>query len=244
MYDSLPSIDVSSLQERVYQSLRQALLTGHFQPGEPISIRKLAESLGTSPMPVREALKRLMAEKVLVQSSNRQIRVTPFDPQLHEEFVRIRMEIEGYAAERAARIRDAGLVDRLQELDAAMVEATRQLDANAALAANQAFHFEIYRAAGYPQLVDILENLWLRTGPFLATIGREPANLQTFFGNGHHFHVRAIEAIATRDGKAARRAIALDIRTGTMFLRKVYDPHVVARSAAGAPGPTAGSGPA
>lgn len=224
MYDSLPSIDVSSLQERVYQSLRHALLTGHFQPGEPISIRKLADSLGTSPMPVREALKRLMAEKVLVQSSSRQIRVTPFDPKLHEEFVRIRMEIEGYAAERAARVRDDGLPDRLRAHNAAMVEAIGQRRADLALAANQAFHFEIYRAAGYPQLVEILENLWLRTGPFLATIGREPDNLASFFGNGHRFHLRAIEAITARDGKKARRAIALDIRVGTMFLIKAYVP--------------------
>ncbi|MDC7785674.1 GntR family transcriptional regulator [Rhodoplanes sp. TEM] len=241
MYDSLPSIDVSSLQERVYQGLRMALLSGHFQPGEPISIRKLAESLGTSPMPVREALKRLMAEKVLVQSSNRQIRVTPFDPQLHGEFVRIRMEIEGYAAERAARIRDAGLVDRLRQANAGMVEAARRSDTAAALAANQAFHFEIYRAAGYSQLVDMIENLWLRTGPFLGTIGRKPVNLETFFGNGHHFHVRAIEAIAARDGKKARRAIALDIRTGTMFLRKIYDPLDATRSAAERPGRKSGS---
>ncbi|WP_170149586.1 GntR family transcriptional regulator [Rhodoplanes roseus] len=245
MYDSLPSIDVSSLQERVYQSLRQALLTGHFQPGEPISIRKLADSLGTSPMPVREALKRLMAEKVLVQSSNRQIRVTPFDPKLHEEFVRIRMEIEGYAAERAARIHDAGLVDRLREIDAGMVEAAGQSRTAAALAANQAFHFEIYRAAGYPQLVDMIENLWLRTGPFLGTIGRTPVNLATFFGNGHHFHGRAMAAIAARDGRKARRAIALDIRTGTMFLRKVYDPQGTARAVNGGPAtPAAGPGSA
>lgn len=235
MYDSLPSIDVSSLQERVYQSLRHALLTGHFQPGEPISIRKLADSLGTSPMPVREALKRLMAEKVLVQSSSRQIRVTPFDPKLHEEFVRIRMEMEGYAAERAARVRDAGLPDRLRAHDAAMVEAAAQGRADLALAANQAFHFEIYRAAGYPQLVEILENLWLRTGPFLGTIGREPVNLDTFFGNGHHFHSRAIEAIVARDGKKARRAISLDIRVGTMFLRKVYVPYDAARTPPAAP---------
>lgn len=241
MYDSLPSIDVSSLQERVYQGLRRALLTGHFQPGEPISIRKLAESLGTSPMPVREALKRLMAEKVLVQSSSRQIRVTPFDPKLHEEFVRIRMEIEGYAAERAARIRDAGLVGRLRAFNGAMVEAAGQSRAAAALAANQAFHFEIYRAAGYPQLVDMIENLWLRTGPFLGTIGRKPANLVTFFGNGHRFHLRAIEAIAAGDGKKARRAIALDIRTGTMFLRKIYDARDATRSAAGGAGRSTGS---
>ncbi|TBW37345.1 GntR family transcriptional regulator [Siculibacillus lacustris] len=235
MYDSLPSVDVSSLQERVYQSLRQALLSGHFKPGDILSIRKLAESLGTSAMPVREALKRLMAEKVLVQSPNRQIRVTPFDPRLHEEFVRIRMRLEGYAAERAALMRDPVVIPRLEVLNVEMIEAALASQSDAALEANQKFHFEIYRATGYPQLVDILENLWLRTGPFLATIGERPANLPKFFENGFQCHKRAIAAILARDGKAARHAIALDIRAGTLFLRKNYDPLRPSRSPVGSP---------
>jgi DNA-binding GntR family transcriptional regulator len=228
MYDRLTSIDVSSLQERVYQSLRLALLKGHFQPGDTMSIRKLAVALGTSAMPVREALKRLMAEKALVQLPNRQIRVTPFNPLLHEEYVRIRMQLEGYAAERAAALRDASLVDKLAELNSAMIESAKGSRIDAALAANYSFHFEICRTTGYSQLLDILESLWVRTGPFLATIGQNPAEAFRFFENGHRYHARAIEAIANRDGKAARRAIALDLRTATMLLRKIYVPQSTA----------------
>lgn len=228
MYDHLASVDVSSLQERVYQSLRLSLLKGHFSPGDAISIRKLADALGTSAMPVREAVKRLTAEKALVQFPNRQIRVAPFNPKLHEEYVRIRIQLEGYAAERAIRARDAGLIERLKELNAAMLDAAKQGEIEAALAANHAFHFEICRAAAYSQLIEILENLWVRTGPVLAMIGRTPANVITLFENGHTCHARAIEAIAHGDGKAARRAIALDLRAATMRLRKIYDPQSAA----------------
>ena len=227
MYDYLPSIDISTLQERVYQNLRLALLKGLFQPGDTISIRKLADALGTSAMPVREALKRLIAEKALMQLPNRQIRVTPFNPQLHEEYVRIRMQLEGYAAERAAMVREPKLVDRLKELDFEMVQAATQGRIDAALAANHAFHFEVYRTTGYSQLVDILESLWLRTGPFLATIGQKPAHALTFFQNGHRFHTRVIKAMIAHDGLDARRAIALDIRTATMLLRKLYEPQTL-----------------
>ncbi|NVO15785.1 MAG: GntR family transcriptional regulator [Rhodoplanes sp.] len=224
MYDCLPSIDVSTLQERVYQSLRLAFLRGHFQPGDQISIRKLADALGTSPMPVREALKRLMAEKAVEQSSNRQIRVAPFNSQVHQEFVRIRMQLEGYAAERAVRLRDAGLVAKLADINQQMLAAAKAGQIDAALTGNHSFHFEIYRTTGYSQLVDILESLWMRTGPFLATIHQKPAHAVRFFENGHRFHARVIEAIKAQDVKAARRAIALDIRTGTMFLSKIYEP--------------------
>jgi DNA-binding GntR family transcriptional regulator len=223
MYDDLPSIDVSSLQERVYQSLRLALLKGHFQPGDTVSIRKLADAFGTSAMPVREAVKRLTAEKALVQLPNRQIRITPFNLQAHDEFVRIRMKLEGYAAERAAWADNVGLVDRLTSLNEAMVEAGNKGMIEAALAANHTFHFEIYKSTGLSQLVEILESLWVRTGPFLATISLKPARAKRLFENGFRLHGRAIEAIAKRDAKEAGRAIALDIRMGTMFLRRIYD---------------------
>jgi DNA-binding GntR family transcriptional regulator len=223
MHGHLPSIDVSTLQERVYQSLCLALLSGQFVPGDVVSIRKVANALGTSAMPVREALKRLIAEKALVQSSDRLIRVAPYDLQEHEEYIRIRIQMEGYAAERAALVcKDAGLVERLADHDRAMVESAKQSRPEAALAANYAFHFELYGAAGYPQLVDILASLWLRTGPFLATVRRKPAEAVTFFENGHIFHARVMAAITNRDRKAARRAIAMDIRTATMWLRKNY----------------------
>jgi len=223
MYDNLASIDITSLQEKVYQSVRLALLKGHFQPGDVMSIRKLAEALGTSPMPVREALKRLIAEKALVQTSGRQILVTPFDPQRHEEFIRIRMKLEGFAAERAAMVRDAGLVDRLEKFNLAMIESARQSKFEEALAANYDFHFEVYRAAGYPQLVEILESLWVRAGPYLTMLGNlKPVNAMKSFDNGHKAHARAIMAIANRDAKEAGRAIALDIRMATLYLREIY----------------------
>ena len=223
MYDNLASIDVTSLQEKVYQSVRLALLKGHFQPGDTISIRKLAEALGTSAMPVREALKRLIAEKALVQSSSRQILVTPFDPQRHEEFIRIRMKLEGFAAERAAMVRDAGLVDRLAELNSAMNESAKQSKFEEALAANYDFHFEVYRAAGYPQLVEILESLWVRAGPYLTMLGNlKPANALKSFDNGYKAHARVITAMANRDSKEARRGIALDLRMATLYSREIY----------------------
>lgn len=227
MYDYLPAIDISTLQERVYQNLRLALLKGLFQPGDTVSIRKLADALGTSAMPVREALKRLIAEKALMQLPNRQIRVTPFNPQVYQEYVRIRIQLEGYAAERAAMVHEPQLVHRLEEYDSQMMEAARQGRVDAALAANHAFHFEVYRTTGYSQLVDILESLWLRTGPFLAMIGQKPDHVLTFFGNGHRFHARVIKAMISHDGQDARRAIALDIRTATMMLRKLHDPQPV-----------------
>jgi DNA-binding GntR family transcriptional regulator len=102
------------------------------------------------------------------------------------------------------------------------MRALRSGDLESTLAGNQAFHFEIYRAADSPQLLDIISSLWLRTGPILAA-SREKAELfQRLFSNGYRIHEQAIEAIAGRDRIAARRAITLDIRAAHFSIRHIF----------------------
>lgn len=223
MYSSLAPVDVSTVQEKVYQSLRLALLKGQLLPGEPLSIRSLAKALGTSPMPVREAVKRLVAEKGLEQTSDRLLRVAPYTASVHEEYIRIRMQVEGFATERACFSKDDTLVDRLRHHNKAMQDALGSYDIEAVLAGNQAFHFEIYRAAGYPQLLDIISNLWLRTGPFLATVQRDRGLFDSVFEIGYRVHDKAVEAIARHDRLSAKRAIALDIRAAHIWIRKYHE---------------------
>jgi DNA-binding GntR family transcriptional regulator len=222
MQKELSPVDVSTVQERVYQSLRLALLKGQFLPGEPVSIRRLAGALGTSPMPVREAVKRLVAEKALEQSSDRLLRVASYVSGVHEEYIRIRMQVEGFAAEKACMSRDPGLIDKLKRHNGIMRKALNANELEAALEANQAFHFEIYRAASYPQLLDIISNLWLRTGPILAIIKNDKDRFQRIFSVGCKVHDEAIDAIARRDRASAKRAIALDIRAAHYSIRRYY----------------------
>lgn len=222
MHKELAPVDVSTVQERVYQSLRLALLKGQFLPGEQVSIRRLANALGTSPMPVREAVKRLVAEKALEQSSGRLLRVAPYVSDVHEEYIRIRMQVEGFAAEKACTSKDPQLIDKLKHLNGKMRAALDSGKLDAALEANQAFHFEIYKAASYPQLLDIISNLWLRTGPILAILRNDKDVFQKIFNIGHKVHNEVIDAIARRDRASARRAIALDIRAAHYLIRRYY----------------------
>ena len=220
MQTELSPIDVSTIQERVYQSLRLALLKGQFLPGEQVSIRTLATALGTSPMPVREAVKRLVAEKAFEQSSDRLLRVASYVADVHEEYIRIRIQLETFATERACIAATPELLDALSGHNAAMRKALRAGDFEAALATNQAFHFAIYGAAGYPQLLDIISSLWLRTGPILAVARSETDLFRRLFESGCEVHVRAIDALARRDRKQASRAIALDIRSSHLGIRR------------------------
>lgn len=218
----LSPVDVSTVQEKVYQSLRLALLKGQFLPGEPVSIRSLAKAFGTSAMPVREAVKRLVAEKALEQSSDRLLRVASYVASVHEEYIRIRIQVEGFATEKACFSKDSLLIDKLKYHNNVMHEALRSSDLESALAGNQAFHFEIYNAAAYPQLLDIISSLWLRTGPILAISQYDKDLFRKIFDIGHSIHNDAIEAIARRDRVSAKRAIALDLRAAHNWIRRYY----------------------
>lgn len=218
MTDKLSPVDVSTLQERVYLKLREALYQGRFSAGETLTIRGLAAALGTSAMPVREALQRLVAEKALVQTPSRSIRVASFTPELFWELIRIRMAIEGMATRRAALNPPPGLVADLREINASMIASIRTGFTEDVLDANKRFHFAIYAAAEMPQLLEIINNLWLRTGPYLGVAYR--MGYSDPFLTGTRFHERIAQAIERRDGRRAASGLKVDIwATAKWFTR-------------------------
>ena len=141
------TVDVRSLQDRVYDRIREAMRKGVFAAEQPLTIRALAKRFGTSEMPVREAIKRLAAERALVQQSDRTFRLPPVTADHFKEITPIRSMIEGYATETAAQLAPADLPDRLAAVNERMVKALSSADVLGILENNQAFHFMIYEAA-------------------------------------------------------------------------------------------------
>ncbi len=220
---TLAPVDVTTIQERVYQSLRLGLLRGEFLPGEQVSIRALANMLGTSAMPVREAIARLIAERAIEQSGPRTLRVAPYLASEHEAYIRIRLQLEGYATERAAVApKNPKLVEALRAHNHSIEEALQANDFDTALNGNQAFHFELYRASGYPQLLDLISTLWLRTGPIVASARKDKSLFQRVFNHGVQIHNNIIDAVSQRDRAAARWAVNLDIRASHLAIRRFY----------------------
>lgn len=209
--EKLVPVDISTLQERVYSRLREAISQGDFPPGATLTIRTLAASLGTSAMPVREALKRLVAEKVLEQRSNRSVAVPQFTMPAFRELIRIRMTIESLATRWATMRADEALLDRLRTLNQRMKEAIDTGESEKVLDANKRFHFEIYAAADMPQLLEIIKGLWLRTGPYLGAAYRMVPGAQWHFLNGTRVHARIVGAIERRDADRAAHGISMDI---------------------------------
>lgn len=205
----LREIDTQPVHDRVYRRVRDALMTGVFAPGEPVTIRSLAAELGTSTMPVREALRRLVAERALEVLPSRAFAVPRMSREHLRELLRVRTQVEGMAAEDAcARIGDDEL-RALRGLTARMAEAAEDAAANAVyLRLNRDFHFTVYRAAGSDILIAIIESLWLQAGPYLhALLQGEPLPAE----QAEKHHEALIRALERGDAPGARAALVADL---------------------------------
>lgn len=206
-------IAFQSMHEQVYTQITDVLMRGGFEPGQKVSSRKLAAMLGTSDMPVRAALGRLLAEGGLVQNSNGTYAVPSVDPARFREVMELRALLEGQAAEQAAGGIDAAGVRELEECALALDAAFADNDTQRYLDVNQRLKFTIYRYTRSQTLKSHIRLLWLQAGPFLRHLnGRLPQML------GANFHDEAIAALKAGDGPRAGAAIARDILAGMNFL--------------------------
>jgi DNA-binding GntR family transcriptional regulator len=204
---SLRPPDRETLQERVYRELRVALMRGRFQPGRSLTIRALAAALRTSSMPVREALRQLVAERALNMLPNRSFGVPLISRSRFRDLVQVRVEIEGYAAaQAAARVTDP-VIDRLEKINQAMTAAEQIGDRELYITRNQEFHFLIYGCAGTEVLLPIIETLWLQSGPYIAYVFSEGPHPKVALSR----HEGMIAGLRKKNAAAVRTMLAGDI---------------------------------
>ncbi len=204
-----------TLGDQAYRSLRMALRRGMLAPGERLTTRELAATLGISLTPAREALNRLVAERLLEQGPGRTAIVPILTRGRYEELCLIRLELEGLAArEGCARLGAADLA-RLEALYAAHEAAYHQRNTKEALRHNEDFHFTIYGAARMPTLLQMLETLWLQVGPSMNLL--LPVSYQHGWPGGEH-HRAMLAAIRGKDAEALVRAVRGDLEDGRKWL--------------------------
>jgi DNA-binding GntR family transcriptional regulator len=201
----LARLERETLHERAYGEVKKAIMGGTIAPGQPMTIRALAKALGTSVMPVREALRRLVAERALELLPNRSVTLPVMTAEKFDEISRIRVSLEGLMAETAAKLVTADELKRMSKLNEEMISRLRQ-GTKRYLALNQEFHFQLYQTAHMPQAMSIVETLWLQIGPFLHHVNTDFAQ-PDFLKN----HDAVLKALAKRDGAKARAAIEADI---------------------------------
>lgn len=204
-----------SLQQQIYDRLRHSLVSGAYRPGETLSSRGLAERLGVSAMPVREALTRLTAEGALELTASRTLRVRVLTAADFDELTAIRLSLEPMAALRAAE--HAGDEERkaVGTCYTALQKAAASGAVDAYLTANAEFHRVIYAAAGWPILNGAIERLWMIVGPSIRACVPDARHLEVSM----QAHDAARVALQARDGVALAEAITRDIKTAASDIR-------------------------
>ena len=213
----VPKLRWEPLHEQTYRELRSAIMTARFAPGEQLTVRTVAAAFGVSPMPVRAAFSRLVAERALVQNPNGTINVPNISSDTLEEIIRFRVLLEGIATERAATKITKDELKSLESLARALAKASERENYAGYPELNQKFKFTIYKAADSPILLDLIERLWLQIGPFMSHYGKDSRLRQA----KNDRHKAVYEALHAKDGATARRDIEQDIADGGAFLRKV-----------------------
>ncbi|MGH7122124.1 MAG: GntR family transcriptional regulator [Acetobacteraceae bacterium] len=207
-----------TLAEQAYANLRTSLRQGVLLPGERLSTRKVAATLTVSLTPAREALNRLVAERLLEQRLDRTIVVPVLTRGRYDEICAVRLELEPLAARLACRTMGPAQLARLQRLYAAHEAAWLRRDTKGALGCNEDFHFTIYGAAQNRTLLLILEALWLQIGPSLNLLF--PHSYEAGWKGGEH-HRSMMQAIRAGDAAALVKALRRDLSDGRRLLDSV-----------------------
>lgn len=189
----LKRLENKTLRQKAYELLKEQMTTAEIFPGQKISLRSLADQLGVSLIPVREALWQLEFEKTVVIESNRQMYVNVIDEKTLAAIPCIRLSLESMAVEMACDLRKdsalPGIQKLLGELHEAMGNAKRYLKKN------QEYHYAICALAESPVLLEVVDKLWTRLGPYIYLVAREKQDLLTAM----KFHDPMYQALVDRD---------------------------------------------
>jgi DNA-binding GntR family transcriptional regulator len=206
-----PLTDQQSLQERTYQALRSALLVGDYLPGERMYEAAIAQALGVSRNPVREAIRRLQQDGLVDVRPHYGMYVATIPADEIEDIYRIRGALEATAAalsaERMSDAEIAALGVTLQEQQEAAASAEDLPREPVSVVQADRFHHAIHVGAKSPRLLTLLEQIYAQVSHFRNLTLRVPGRAAVSAAG----HARIYEAIRKRDVDAADREMRLHI---------------------------------
>jgi DNA-binding GntR family transcriptional regulator len=201
--------------ERIYRQLRALVLFGDLAPGQAVTIQGLSDRLNAGMTPVREAIRRLIAEGALEFQGNRRVSVPLLTAAHVEELILARQWLDPCLTERATSRATAKDLGQLGALDDALDHAIAQGDLRGYLEMNYRFHSTLYGFADAPILADVADGLWLRFGPSLRVVCGQtgPQGLPDK-------HKDLLAAMAAGDAEGAAAAIREDVTQGMDQVRR------------------------
>lgn len=207
-----------SLTMQVEENLKSALIIGALKPGVRLITRDIAEQLGTSITPVREALLRLVSAGALQATPAQAFQVPMISEEQYQEMTLIRKQLEGMAAAQAALRMSREDLAELRHLVTVFYHAREHEGMEQALQANYRLRFHLYTHAGMPTLTLLIEQLWVRIGPCTHYVHPESSAMMKALP----LYDELLEALEKGDQEESRLAICRIIDSGATILKQQY----------------------
>jgi DNA-binding GntR family transcriptional regulator len=188
--------------DAVAASLRARIESREMRPGQRLQQDELAQQLGVSSTPVREALRRLEAEGLVIRVPHKGVTVRGSDTRELREAYPIRALLEGYAARLAAERISAEEIGLLDSLQLSMRQSWATKDVRAISAANERWHTTVCRAAGSELLLKTIRRIWAVCPLDVMWTNSEQAFVSI------DEHEKILEALRAHDSGRAETAMA------------------------------------
>ena len=204
MTTKVDKVDFVSLNNIAYERIIDALRSGKFQPGDSLITRNLAQAMGISSTPVREALSKLVTLNALdVDPRNRSAMMPSISVERLEELYSLREVLDGMAVEFAAQNITDEEIKEITKLADDLDRCEGNKEGELFLAKSEQFFTNIYKYARRPILLEVIKGVWLRSSVILGMLSQHsPAD---FTISQHRSDL--VSALAERNPQKARRAM-------------------------------------
>lgn len=206
----------ASVSRLAYQVLRQGILSCRLSPGSRISVAALAERMGISRTPVRDALQRLEAEGLVISVPRSQTRIAELSHREMNDLYAVRMILEGPAGEQAAAYITPEQLEHLRRLVAEAEGLVAAGNHEGFAANNTAFHTTIYAASPNRELSRLTQDLRSRSQRYIVTFTRAPGRDQEILAD----HRLIVAALAARDPVRSRTLMEQHLDSAWAWLRE------------------------
>lgn len=199
-------MDLANVAERVAIELRNAIESGLLAPGEKLVERQLAERLGVSHIPVREAIARLAEEGLVTRRPRRVAVVTELTPDDLDEISSLRIVLESFVARRVQARWSEEMETTLRDIVSQMSDAAAREDVTALFELDRNFHQALWVMADHRELMAITSQLRRRMDSFMRAANNALATTEM---HAHaHAHALIVDALATRDPAQSDEVVA------------------------------------
>lgn len=199
---STPSFATKS--DLAYERIKSAILAGEYPPGAALNQVLLAKAIGISTTPLREALKRLSAEGLVIFASHRDAKVTTLSVEESRDLLELRLSLDPLGVTLAAQRRSREDISRMRAAYAEM-EDRRSPDDALDSDAHRRFHQTVYRASHNELLISSLDSLWSKAERYrilgLTTVLKDQKSLVKKRAVKAEEHEELLHCVVSGDGE-------------------------------------------